>query len=197
MSAEALEARRRILDVASRLFAERGFHGIAMREIAEAAQLSKAALYYHFADKEQLFLAILHDDLAELVALVQQAQQHAPTTRAQIEYLAYGLVARAPEQQATLRLANQELAHVRPEVREEFNRTYHQQFIGAVERMLRQGMERGELRSLELHGTTWALLGLLYPLVSSGRRYPPGAVTTVLTIFFDGVALPPAQAAVQ
>ena len=47
--------RARILDVARAAFIARGFADVSMQEIADAAGLTKAAIYYHFADKEDLF----------------------------------------------------------------------------------------------------------------------------------------------
>jgi AcrR family transcriptional regulator len=50
--------RERILDVALDLFIEKGFDKTSLREIAERLGFSKAALYYHFASKDDIFLAL-------------------------------------------------------------------------------------------------------------------------------------------
>ena len=54
-----------IITAAKPLMVDQGYRGLSMREIAEAVGVSKAALYYHFQDKEQLLLAILESNLAE------------------------------------------------------------------------------------------------------------------------------------
>lgn len=51
------ETRTRTLDCAVRLFASAGYDGVSMREVANAVGVTPAALYYHFPDKEQLYLA--------------------------------------------------------------------------------------------------------------------------------------------
>ncbi len=51
--------RRAILDVAGRLFLERGFTATSMDAIAEAAPVSKPTLYSHFKDKSDLFAAVI------------------------------------------------------------------------------------------------------------------------------------------
>jgi len=56
-------ARERLLKTAIGMFAEKGYAGTSVREIAEKAGVSKPVLYYYFKSKEGLFLAIL--DLAE------------------------------------------------------------------------------------------------------------------------------------
>ncbi|MEA2964282.1 MAG: TetR/AcrR family transcriptional regulator, regulator of cefoperazone and chloramphenicol, partial [Alphaproteobacteria bacterium] len=46
--------RERILRTAERLFAERGFSGVSVRELAAAAQVNIASIGYHFDNKEGL-----------------------------------------------------------------------------------------------------------------------------------------------
>jgi AcrR family transcriptional regulator len=57
--------RERILDIALDLFIEQGFDKTSLRQIAEKLGFSKAALYYHFASKEDILMA-LHMRLHEL-----------------------------------------------------------------------------------------------------------------------------------
>ncbi len=56
---ETRDLRELILATAKSLFSQQGYHGLAMRQISESLGVAKSALYYHFKDKEQLFLAIL------------------------------------------------------------------------------------------------------------------------------------------
>ena len=55
---EATSTRERILDVALDLFTEKGFDGTSLREIAEQLGVTKAALYYHFASKDDILMAL-------------------------------------------------------------------------------------------------------------------------------------------
>jgi AcrR family transcriptional regulator len=61
-------ARQRLLETATELFADKGYAGTSVREIVERAGVSKPVLYYYFKSKEGLFYAIL-----EWAADVQQA----------------------------------------------------------------------------------------------------------------------------
>jgi AcrR family transcriptional regulator len=63
--------RERILDVALDLFTEKGYDGTSLREIAERLGVTKAALYYHFASKEDILMALhmrLHEFGKEAIA---------------------------------------------------------------------------------------------------------------------------------
>lgn len=50
------KTREEILDLSAPLFAQHGYDGVSMRDVAAAVGLTQAALYYHFADKDQLYL---------------------------------------------------------------------------------------------------------------------------------------------
>src|SRR5579884_2427519 len=63
--------RDQILDAAERAFAERGFSGVSMREIAaEVGLRNQASLYHHFRDKHALYEAVLARGVEAIVALV-------------------------------------------------------------------------------------------------------------------------------
>ncbi|HEX8459135.1 MAG TPA: helix-turn-helix domain-containing protein [Pyrinomonadaceae bacterium] len=53
------DRRRQILQVAMRLFSQRGFRGTTTKEIAQAAGVSEAMVFRHFANKEELYTAII------------------------------------------------------------------------------------------------------------------------------------------
>lgn len=53
------EAAGRIVEAAGRLFSERGYEGVSIRDIAAAAGISKANVFHHFANKDELYAAVL------------------------------------------------------------------------------------------------------------------------------------------
>jgi AcrR family transcriptional regulator len=57
--ARAQDSRDEILRAATDLFANRGFHETSMAEVARAARVSKALIFWHFKSKEELFVAVL------------------------------------------------------------------------------------------------------------------------------------------
>jgi AcrR family transcriptional regulator len=64
------DTRDRILSVALRLFADRGYANTSLREIAEELGVTKAALYFHFKTKEEIITGILRDYLSGLDSLL-------------------------------------------------------------------------------------------------------------------------------
>jgi AcrR family transcriptional regulator len=53
--------RKQILDASLRLFSEKGFARTSVRDIAQAAGITDAAIYYHFASKRELFEALIEE----------------------------------------------------------------------------------------------------------------------------------------
>lgn len=63
----ALQRRDQLIEVGRRLFAEKGFDGTSVEEIAAAAKISKPVVYEHFGDKEGLYAVIIDREFTELL----------------------------------------------------------------------------------------------------------------------------------
>jgi AcrR family transcriptional regulator len=62
--------RQRIVDTAEALFAERGFAGLAMRDLAAAVGLNAASLYNYFASKQALYETVLEQGVRPLIEVL-------------------------------------------------------------------------------------------------------------------------------
>lgn len=82
-SADYEPQRAEILRTATRLFAEAGYPGTSMADLARACGISKALLYHYVDDKYQLLLQITEGHVSRLAALVAEveAEQLAPEAR--------------------------------------------------------------------------------------------------------------------
>jgi len=75
---ETRSTRDQILDAGERLFAERGYDGVSMRDIvAETALRNQASLYHHFRNKRALYEAVLKRGLEQILNLMPE--RHAGT----------------------------------------------------------------------------------------------------------------------
>jgi AcrR family transcriptional regulator len=70
---EKSETRDKILDAARELFITEGYEGVSMRKVAEKIEYSPTAIYVHFADKEELFRELCHEDYAQLAQVFQSS----------------------------------------------------------------------------------------------------------------------------
>lgn len=64
--------RERILDAAEEFFAERGFEGTTLREVAARVGLRNPSLYNHFESKEALYAAVLERDVGPVLRLLSE-----------------------------------------------------------------------------------------------------------------------------
>jgi len=86
-------AKRRILDAAIRLFREHGYHGTTIRDIGRAAGLTSAALYRHFANKDEVLETAVWDtmrkvDRASREAVAEEGRSPEQTLEALVRVLA-------------------------------------------------------------------------------------------------------------
>ncbi|MPZ71830.1 MAG: TetR family transcriptional regulator [Nitriliruptorales bacterium] len=80
----APQRRTQLLAVAGRLFAEQGYHGLSMEQLADAAGVSKPVLYQHFPSKHQLYLALVNDATEELQSQVRKALEGTADNEARV-----------------------------------------------------------------------------------------------------------------
>lgn len=67
-----LDAKRRILDAAEQLFADRGFTATTIKHIADRASVNSALLYYYFGSKERLYTSCVERFVMQLADTVDQ-----------------------------------------------------------------------------------------------------------------------------
>jgi TetR/AcrR family transcriptional regulator, cholesterol catabolism regulator len=78
------ERKIQILDVAERLFAQRGYHATSMRELAQEVDLQGGSLYSHISGKEELLWRVLERAADRFMSAIQPAQA---STRVPVEML--------------------------------------------------------------------------------------------------------------
>lgn len=67
------DTRQHIIDTARALFSESSYLGVSMSDIAEKLDITKAALYYHFPGKEEIYNAVLDEVLNDINAALTEA----------------------------------------------------------------------------------------------------------------------------
>ena len=95
----AAERREQLIEVARGLFAERGFEGSAIEEVANRAAVSKPVVYEHFGGKDGLYTAVVDREVDLLLSMMREALT-AGTSRELLEQAAIallGYIERHPE----------------------------------------------------------------------------------------------------
>jgi AcrR family transcriptional regulator len=183
------DLRSDILTAAEGLFIRRGYYGLSMREIAQAVGVSKAALYYHFKDKQELFLALLIRHLTRIEGLILDIRDQHPTSQARLLALAQAILLQPDSQRAVILLANQEAAHLNENGRARLDRIYQDKFLNRIEAILQDGIANGELKPLAPSLLLWSWLGMMYPYLQRGGQLSPELLEQLTRLFMDGAAL--------
>jgi AcrR family transcriptional regulator len=133
----------RILDAASRVFDEKGYHGSTVQDIADAAQLTKGGLYHHLTSKEEALYGIqeriLNAGLTDLLAISQDVDSPVETRiRGAVEAIAAQHDTYTPD----LRVALRDFGSLGPEYRKKIV-DLRDQLEDAVEGLLAEGISAG------------------------------------------------------
>lgn len=142
------ETRERIFAAATRIFAQRGFDGARVDQIAAAAHVNKQLLYHYFGNKDALFTAVLerayHGIRTEEAAL---KLDHLPADKAilQLVDFTWNYYLRNPEFIRLLNSENQmEARHLKTSPRtHEINASH----LAVIKKLLRRGQREGTVRS--------------------------------------------------
>jgi AcrR family transcriptional regulator len=181
-----------ILTTAKSLFIQHGYHGLAMRQISDALGVSKAAVYYHFKDKEELFIAILSQNLGEIESAIDLIRAKPVSCVDQIALFVEYVLDQPAEQRALIRLGSQEMGLLSETARQQFRKTYHDQFTGKLQSIFQSGVERGEFRPIDPDVATWALLGIMYPYFypahTENKPLQPETIREIINIYLTGVS---------
>ncbi len=151
------ERRSELTRQAARLFAEKGYHGTSIGDLAAALGVQKGSLYAHIDAKEDLLWEIARDGAAAFHAALDAIPPELPVVE-RIRLALRGHLRVVAEQLEVATVFVREWRYLRPDRREAFlaeRRRYEER----IRELFREGRELGELRS-DLDEATAALLFL-------------------------------------
>ncbi len=100
MRLPAAERRAQLLESATKVFADAGFHNASMNDVAEHAGVTKPVLYQHFTSKRDLYKELLNEIGSGLRDAIAKAVAQATSPREQIQFgfrTYFGFVATQPD----------------------------------------------------------------------------------------------------
>ncbi len=86
------QRREQLLEVGRKLFAEKGFEGTSVEEIAASAKVSKPVVYEHFGGKEGLYAVVVDREIRTLLDGITDALRAEATSRGLLEAAALALL---------------------------------------------------------------------------------------------------------
>lgn len=154
------DRREAILQAATELFAERGYAGVTVQEIADVAGTHKTTVLYHFATKEALHEAVLDRALGRMTEVMREFLA-GPLLRERVAYLLDQILAFYAANPALARLLQRELLET------DGSEAYLRRFVdpiylpavASMERAMRDGLIRRVDLVHFIHDTHVALIG--------------------------------------
>ena len=173
-----------IMEAATRLFADEGFHGTSTRKIAAAAGVSEGTLFHYFSTKNALLLSILDGFYNRLCESAQEGVQDIMGTRDRLLFLARNHLRSLMENQALMMRLIQVYLSVDVNYYKDYkNSPIHDlnyRYTRIFDSVIREGMERGYIKpDLELPAVRDLFFGgLEYGMRTSiGRKYSNEKIT--------------------
>ena len=189
-----MDKRRLLLDAATRVFAERGYHACRVGDIAAEAGVAYGLLYHYFESKEDVLRTIFRETWSQMLDTISDIEAAGGPARDQVRRVAAVVLGSWRANPDLIRLLVREVARG-PQLEQEIEEI--RLAFDALERIVRRGMATGEFRAdLEPRVASWVLYGALEEVLTGwvmGR--PPesaeevaAAVRTVVSVLCDGLA---------
>ena len=190
--------RQLLLNAALKIFAERGYAATSVNEIVTAARVSKPVLYYYFADKADLFQALVDRAHDERLRLMQKAAVRGATVAEKLEDVVSAMFEFSHENVELMRLAfatafaspGEAPGHAK--CREKGRRNY--EFVKAL---IEKGMKAGELATqftademaMSIYGqlNSYAMLRVLCPEIPVNRQ----SARQIVKLYLSGASARP------
>lgn len=183
--------RERIIDAAFRNFADLGYSGVSMQQIADAAGVTKATLYHHFQDKEALFVQMMREQFGRSQHRLAHSVDSGSTFREKL--VAYGSVLFSAERADLSRLFGDFHRYVADERQAAFWETYERPWT-YLEGAISEAMASGELEpgdpTLISQVCFSAFVGQLQ-IARYGADFPyppPSVAEEIADMLLDGLA---------
>jgi AcrR family transcriptional regulator len=151
---------RELLDCAAELFAEKGFSGTSLQDIANAAGVGRTTLYHYFKSKDDFLSALVEDvTVAASTELRQLAQAAALSHRAQLFAVAEMLVRRQLARAVRFKVLDREENHLPPGLFER-HQAGKREVLARVSEIVRSGIAAGEFRAVDANVAALSLIGM-------------------------------------
>jgi TetR/AcrR family transcriptional regulator len=160
--------REAILDEATRLFAERGYEGTSMGDLADVVGVRKASLFHHFESKETLYEAVLARLLEKVGQTIKVAVLAPGSFEERLDTLSDAITMVLHEQPFAARLMMREVMDWGPVTRDHLANQIAV-LLSAAEAFLRAGQERGAFAPVDPQQFLLTLIGIHFMPFAIGR----------------------------
>jgi AcrR family transcriptional regulator len=158
--------RRCILEQARQLFFAHGYHGVSIRDIVQACGLSNAALYYHFGNKQNLFVEVIRGFVASVVQPVQEAEAGSGSSRERLTRMVLAFAQFSSESRSELHMLLRDLTECEGKEIQQLIPEVTGQILAPFAAVLEDGIAAGEIRAMDVQRISLLLMGMINSLAA-------------------------------
>lgn len=184
------EGRERVLLQAHTLFLERGFAEVSMQQIADAVGMTKASLYYHFRNKEDLFAHVVKYETERMIQGIRSELDGVDSFEEQLMRLAcFAFTVRRTDMGRLMSDCKRYVGKGRHW--HDFDKDYPDP-IGVLRPYFERAQATGELRPIDLDTAIIAFVSMIAGALKIGEEYPadmrPGTreAETLVDLYLHG-----------
>jgi AcrR family transcriptional regulator len=181
------------LKTAAKIFSNKGYHQTTVDEIARALGVAKGTIYYHFKNKEELYLAIIREGVYLLEEQMRLDISGANTAAGKIKKLIGSMLAFIEDKKDLVFLFLKELYGTGIQ-REELAKMISGS-LGLIRVVIEEGVKDGSFKKVDPEITTSSLFGMIIisalHYISYARSIPHAQVSaSIEQVFFAGILWP-------
>jgi AcrR family transcriptional regulator len=183
-----------ILDAAKLLFIQKQYADVTLREITEAAGVTKGALYHHFASKDELFSRTIHRCLEEVKETIQLTvnEYQNESCRVQLQQALTSFLKLHPDTRAVMRSLRRNLDLLEEPMRSDLIQAYQHALPEQLEALLANGIAKGEIIPMDARLLSWQHVAVvevtLYEFDRGLLGGPEDMAASIVNLFFKGIS---------
>lgn len=191
---KTIDVKEQLLCSALELFTRKGYTATSVREIVSLAGVTKPALYYHFKNKEEIYLNLIGRFFAKIESLFVDVAKAQPSIKDQLFDLCDRVLLLFAENKDLARLIHA-IYYGPPQGAPFFDfKSYHINILRHIRRIIRCGIQKGEFRNGNADDMAWAFLGAgqvaVEEQLSAGKaRIDREKLRRILNVIFVGIAV--------
>jgi AcrR family transcriptional regulator len=192
------KTRERIMDAALNIFSSRGYHDTRLDEIVKEAGTSKGSIYFHFPNKERLFIALV-DQFADLIERrAVESIQKAPQGMGRVSAALQSVLETFGKYRRPAKILLVQAVGL-GSVFEKKRLDVTDRFAALIKKYLDEAVAMGEIAPVDTEVVAHAWMGAIYNVVIqwvyTGEPDSQRILTTLLPLLLNsvGTSVPPAD----
>jgi len=190
---KSLDRKKAIMQAAEKLFAENGFYGTEVEQIAKTAGMAKGTVYNYFTTKEEILISIIETGIDELEKIMEQGVNKSLGT---LDKIKCGIELYINHLERNMPLFKIMLTeHI--QFKGEWEHRYYSKIfsrINRLERVIAEGVENGELKQVDSYVAATALTGMVDFIVFrelfDGKKFSTEyKIKQIIDLFLEGIEL--------